>query len=76
MVNSSRDEVATRARVLYDMQLGYDFAQLNEPTEMRLSMVPHSLYIFTGWHPRPEDVAEFTAYARSFLGKADTGERP
>jgi len=74
--NRPRDEAATRARVLYDMQLGYDFAQLNESAEMRLSMVPHSLYIFTGWHPRPEGVAEFTAYARSFLGRADTGERP
>jgi len=74
----AQDEAATRARVLYYMQLGYDFAQLNEPAEMRLSMMPHYLYIFTGQHPRPEEVAEFAAYARSFLGglqnRPDTGE--
>ncbi|MFT7593044.1 MAG: AcrR family transcriptional regulator [Paracoccaceae bacterium] len=76
----SADEAATRARVLYYMQLGYDFAQLNEPAEMRLLRVPQYLYIFTGQHARPEEVADFAAYARSFLGgpksEPDTGETP
>ncbi len=59
-------EAETRARVLYYMQLGYDFAQLNEPLAVRLSIVPHYLYVFTGVEPRPEEVEEFSAYAKHF----------
>ncbi|MEX0285311.1 MAG: TetR/AcrR family transcriptional regulator [Paracoccaceae bacterium] len=64
-------EAETRARVLYYMQLGYDMAQLNEPTEFRLTLVPHYLYVFTGVHPRPEEIEEFSAYARSFWAGGD-----
>ncbi|MEX0349504.1 MAG: TetR/AcrR family transcriptional regulator [Paracoccaceae bacterium] len=59
-------ESETRARVLYYMQIGYDLAQLNEPQEVRLSLVPHYLFVFTGVEPRPEEIEEFAAYARSF----------
>ena len=59
-------EGKARARVLYFMQLGYDFAQLGEVPEARLAMVPHYLQVFTGCTPAAEDVAEFTAYANSF----------
>ncbi|NOD30919.1 TetR/AcrR family transcriptional regulator [Ruegeria atlantica] len=63
----SEIEAETRARVLYYMQIGYDLAQLNEPIEMRLSMVPHYLYAFTGVEPKPEEVEEFSAYSLRFL---------
>ena len=62
----SEIEAETRARVLYYMQIGYDLAQLNEPIEMRLSMVPHYLYAFTGVEPKPEEVEEFSAYSLRF----------
>lgn len=58
-------EAITRARVLYYMQLGYDFAQLGEPLEQRLSMVPHYLLAFTGQQPRQEEIVRFAAFARS-----------
>ena len=66
-------EAQTRARVLYYMQLGYDFAQLAEPPEQRLAMVPHYLLVFTGQVPRPEEIEDFNAYARRFWG-SETGE--
>lgn len=59
-------EAETRARVLYYMQIGYDFAQLNEPMSARLSMVRHYLYVFTGVEPRPEEIEEFSSYAKHF----------
>ncbi|WP_372574696.1 TetR/AcrR family transcriptional regulator [Ruegeria jejuensis] len=59
-------ESETRARVLYYMQIGYDLAQLNEPQDIRLSLVPHYLFVFTGVEPQPEEIEEFAAYARSF----------
>lgn len=58
-------EAVTRARVLYYMQIGYDLAQLNEPVEFRLSLVPHYLFVFTGVHPEPAEVEEFRAYSRA-----------
>ncbi|KUJ78702.1 TetR/AcrR family transcriptional regulator [Ruegeria profundi] len=63
----SEVEAETRARVLYYMQIGYDLAQLNEPMETRLSMVPHYLYVFTGVEPKPEEVEEFSAYSKRYL---------
>jgi AcrR family transcriptional regulator len=60
----SEIESETRARVLYYMQIGYDLAQLNEPIETRISMVPHYLFAFTGVEPKPEEVEEFSAYSR------------
>ena len=56
-------EAVTRARVLYYMQVGYDFAELNEAPAFRLSLVPHYLFVFTGQHPAPEEIEEFNAYA-------------
>lgn len=69
-------EAQTRARVLYYMQLGYDFAQLGEPPEARLEMVPNYLFVFTGRHARPEEIEEFAAYARSCFGDGEKGDRP
>jgi len=60
-----RLEAVTRARVLYYMQIGYDLAQLNEPAEFRLSLVPHYLFVFTGVWPDPAEVEEFRAYSRA-----------
>ena len=62
----SEIESETRARVLYYMQIGYDLAQLNEPFETRISMVPNYLYAFTGVEPKPEEVEEFSAYSRRY----------
>ncbi len=59
-------EAETRARVLYYMQIGYDLAQLNEPMETRLSLVPHYLYAFTGVQPRDEEIEEFSAYSKRY----------
>jgi AcrR family transcriptional regulator len=62
----SEIEAETRARVLYYMQIGYDLAQLNESIEMRISMVAHYLYAFTGVKPKPEEVEEFSAYSMRY----------
>lgn len=64
--NYDETEAETRARVLYYMQIGYDLAQLNEPMSVRLSMVPHYLFVFTGVEPQPSEVEEFTAYAKRY----------
>jgi AcrR family transcriptional regulator len=67
-------EAVTRARVLYYMQLGYDFAQMNEPDETRLKMVPHYLFVFTGQQPLAEEVADFATFARAIWDKPENGE--
>ncbi len=72
--NYDETEAETRARVLYYMQIGYDLAQLNEPMATRLSMVPHYLYVFTGVEPRPEEVSEFSDYAKRLWER--TGHEP
>ncbi|MBO9409927.1 MULTISPECIES: TetR/AcrR family transcriptional regulator [unclassified Ruegeria] len=59
-------EAETRARVLYYMQIGYDLAQLNEPMSVRIAMVPHYLFVFTGVEPRREEIEEFSAYSRRY----------
>jgi AcrR family transcriptional regulator len=59
------DEALTRARVLYFMQVGYDLADLNEPTDARLRQVPMYLYCFTGQHPKPGEIEAFAAYAQT-----------
>jgi AcrR family transcriptional regulator len=59
-------EAVTRARVLYYMQIGYDLAQLNEPVEFRLQLLPHYLLVFTGVEAQPAEIAEFGTYAKSF----------
>lgn len=58
-------EAMTRARVLYFMQLGYNSADLGETMNYRLSMVPSYLYVFTGRHPKPSEIEDFSAYARA-----------
>ncbi|KIC43646.1 MAG: TetR/AcrR family transcriptional regulator [Ruegeria sp.] len=68
----SEIEAETRARVLYYMQIGYDLAQLNEPMETRISMVPHYLYVFTGVEPKPQEVEEFSAYSQHHWAGAET----
>ncbi|MEX0278300.1 MAG: TetR/AcrR family transcriptional regulator [Ruegeria sp.] len=68
----SEIEAETRARVLYYMQIGYDLAQLNEPMETRISMVPHYLYVFTGVEPKPQEVEEFSAYSQHHWAGAES----
>lgn len=64
-------EALTRARVLYYMQLGYDLAELEEPIEQRIAMVPHYLRVFTGQEPQPGEVEAFADYARRHAGTTD-----
>jgi AcrR family transcriptional regulator len=59
-------EAVTRARVLYYMQIGYDYAQLNEPPDFRLQLVPNYLYVFTGVRPLASEIEEFSAYAMRY----------
>jgi AcrR family transcriptional regulator len=73
----SRDAEA-RARVLYYMQIGYDFAQLGDELEERLARVPHYLLTFTGQPPRPEEIAAFNTFARAHWrhgGRANPEEK-
>ena len=60
----ARSEALTRARVLYYMQVGYDFAQLGESIEDRIARVPEYLLVFTGQQPLPGETEEFASYAR------------
>ncbi len=64
-------EALTRARTLYYMQIGYNDADLREPIEERLKLVPMYLYVFTGQEPQAGEVEDFAAYARQI----DKGER-
>ncbi|MEL6239847.1 MAG: TetR/AcrR family transcriptional regulator [Pseudomonadota bacterium] len=61
------NEAEIRARVLYFMQLGYDLAELNEPTGDRLKQVPMYLYCFTGQTPQPDEIADLEAYSLSAM---------
>lgn len=67
-----RLEAHTRARILYYMQIGYDAAELNEPLEERLELVPTYLLGFTGKAPRPEEIESFFSFARAAAGKEKT----
>ena len=67
-------EAETRAKVLYYMQLGYDFAGKPEEPEARLARVPEYLRVFSGVAPQPGEVEEFAAYARQFHTFAETGD--
>ncbi|MFC3614408.1 TetR/AcrR family transcriptional regulator [Lutimaribacter marinistellae] len=58
-------EAEARARALYYMQIGYDLAQLGEPMETRLALVPHYLLVFTGVPGQPHEIEDFAAYARA-----------
>ena len=57
------EEAATRARVLYYMQIGYNLAELNEPLEDRMKLVPQYLLVFTGREPAGPEVEELAAYS-------------
>lgn len=59
-------EAATRARVLYYMQLGYNQAELNEPMSARAAQIPDYLLAFTGRIPEPEAVNAFREYTLNF----------
>ena len=52
-------EALCRARVLYYMQIGYNDAELEEPTEVRLELVEQYLQVFTGQQADAGAVAEF-----------------
>ena len=67
-------EAETRAKVLYYMQLGYDFAGKPEEPEARLARVPEYLRVFSGVAPDPGEVKAFNAYARQFHTFAQSGE--
>ncbi|MEL6522353.1 MAG: TetR/AcrR family transcriptional regulator [Pseudomonadota bacterium] len=58
------EEAMVRARVLYFMQVGYDLAELNEPTSDRLNLVPTYLYCFTGQMPRESEIEALEDFAR------------
>lgn len=59
------DEAATRARVLYYMQIGYYALELQETLEMRLSYIPGYLYCFTGKVPLESEIARLAERARA-----------
>ena len=66
-------EAETRAKVLYYMQLGYDFAGKPEPPERRLARVPEYLRVFSGVEPQIAEIEAFNAYARQFQPFAERG---
>ena len=68
------EEAAIRARVLYYMQIGYNLAELNEPLEERLKMVPQYLLAFTGREPAGPEVEELTAYSLAHSRKDNDHE--
>jgi len=62
-------DALVRARTLYYMQIGYNDADLREPMQDRLLLLPHYLLVFTGQAPDGEDVAQFRAHVtRTFEG--------
>lgn len=65
-------EALTRARILYYMQIGYDSAELNEPLEERLKLVPTYLLGFTGQAPAQEEIDDFFRFARSAAEREKT----
>jgi AcrR family transcriptional regulator len=60
-------DAETRARVLYYMQIGYTFAELNEPLDVRLARVPDYLLAFTGQRAQPGEVEALAAYSRAVM---------
>ena len=65
-------EALTRARILYYMQNGYNDADLREPLEQRMKMVPHYLFGFTGKRATQEEIDDFAAYCEA----VQSGENP
>lgn len=58
------NDAASRARILYYMQIGYYALELHESLETRLSLVPGYLMGFTGETPRQEEIDALAAYSR------------
>jgi AcrR family transcriptional regulator len=56
-------EALIRARVLYYMQNGYNDADLKEPIEERMRVLPHYLFAFTGVEPQAREIEDFRAYS-------------
>ncbi len=56
-------EALIRARVLYYMQNGYNDADLKEPIEERMRVLPNYLFAFTGVEPKRQEIEEFRAYS-------------
>lgn len=52
-------EALTRARVLYYMQIGYNDADLEEPMEERLRLLPEYLFVFTGRQASEGEIENF-----------------
>lgn len=63
-------EALVRSRTLYYMQIGYNDADLDEPMEDRLQLVPHYILAFTGRPAEPGDAAELEALARRLMEEA------
>lgn len=61
--NYAPTEALIRSRVLYYMQNGYNDADLKEPLEERMSMLPHYLFVFTGVEPSCWEIEDFQIYS-------------
>ena len=60
-------EAMVRARTLYYMQIGYNDADLREPMDVRLSLLPHYVLAFTGCKPSAAEMAAFRAAVEKAL---------
>ena len=65
-------DALTRARILYYMQIGYNAAELNEPMNDRLALLPYYLIGFTGKQAEQEEIDEFLAFANAVQERDET----
>lgn len=65
-------EALTRARILYFMQIGYNDAELHEPMDERLRLLPNYLLGFTGKAPRQDEIDDFIAYVEEISDETNT----
>ncbi|MEM9341923.1 MAG: TetR/AcrR family transcriptional regulator [Pseudomonadota bacterium] len=65
-------EALTRARILYYMQIGYNDADLREPMDERMKLLPGYLLGFTGHEAKPHEIEAFRAYT----ARIQTGDDP
>ncbi len=63
-------EALVRARTLYYMQIGYNDADLSEPMEDRLRLVPYYLLAFTGQPAVPGDMDDLEHVAKRLIEEA------
>lgn len=68
----TKTDALIRARVLYYMQNGYNDADLKEPIEERMRVLPHYLRAFTGVEPLAQEIEEFRAYSIRVLNGGPT----